>query len=211
VVNEQALRLRLVPELGGVRLSDLRRADVQALVDRLLRDGHEPATIRNTLLPLRAICRRAVARGEIAINPTTGLELPAVRGRRERFASPQEAETLLNALSRERALWATAFYAGLRLGELQALEWGAVDLQRAIIRVEWGWDPRVGRVAQKSSAGERVVPIASVLMRHLRELRETGGRAGVRSRGRAGVRAVVGRSACCLSVGGGGAPSNRAA
>jgi hypothetical protein len=30
---EQALRLRLVPELGGVRLGDLRRADVQALVD----------------------------------------------------------------------------------------------------------------------------------------------------------------------------------
>jgi hypothetical protein len=29
---EQALRLRLVPELGGVRLGDLRRADVQALV-----------------------------------------------------------------------------------------------------------------------------------------------------------------------------------
>jgi integrase len=173
---EQALRLRLVPALGGVRLGDLRRADVQALVDRLLRDGHEPATIRNTLLPLRAICRRAVARGEIGINPTTGLELPAVRGRRERFASPQEAETLLNALGRDRALWATAFYAGLRLGELQALEWGAVDLERAIIRVEWGWDPRVGRVAPKSSAGKRVVPIASVLMRHLRGQRETGGR-----------------------------------
>jgi len=81
-----------VPALGGVRLGDLRRADVQALVDRLLRAGHEPATIRNTLLPLRAICRRAVARGEIAINPTTGLELPAVRGRRDRIASPQEAE-----------------------------------------------------------------------------------------------------------------------
>src|SRR5918998_1119005 len=78
---EQALRLRLVPALGGVRLGGLQRADVQALVDRLLRDGHEPATIRNTLLPLRAICRRAVARGEIAINPTTGLELPSVPGR----------------------------------------------------------------------------------------------------------------------------------
>jgi integrase len=168
---EQALRLRLVPELGGVRLGDLRRADVQALVDRLLRDGHEPATIRNTLLPLRAICRRAIARGEIAINPTTGLELPAVRGRRDRIASPREAEQLLDALQRDRALWATAFYAGLRLGELQALDWSAVDLEQAVIRVQAGWDPRAGLVAPKSAAGRRVVPIASVLLRHLRELR----------------------------------------
>jgi integrase len=171
---EQALRLRLVPELGGVRLGDLRRADVQALVDRLLRDSHEPATIRNTLLPLRAICRRAIARGEIAINPTTGLELPAVRGRRDRIASPPEAEQLLDALQRDRALWATAFYAGLRLGELQALDWSAVDLEQAVIRVQASWDPRAGLVAPKSAAGRRVVPIASVLLRHLRELQIIG-------------------------------------
>lgn len=172
---EQALRLRLVPALGGMRLGELRRADVQALVDALLRDGHEPATIRNTLLPLRAICRRAVARGEIAINPTTGLELPAVRGRRDRIASPQEAEQLLNALRRDRALWATAFYAGLRLGELQALDWNAVDLDGSVIRVKASWDPRAGLVAPKSAAGRRVVPIASVLLRHLRELQNAGG------------------------------------
>src|SRR4051794_18829609 len=83
---ELALRLRLLPELGGVRLGDLRRGDVQRLVDRLLEDGYGPSTIRNTLLPLRVICRRALARGEIVMNPTIGLELPAVRGRRDRIA-----------------------------------------------------------------------------------------------------------------------------
>ena len=92
---ETSMRLRLLPKLGGVRMGELRRADAQRLVDELLRDGHEPSTIRNTLPPQRAICRRAIARGEIAENPTTALVLPAVRGSRDRIASPAEAAQLL--------------------------------------------------------------------------------------------------------------------
>jgi hypothetical protein len=62
-------------------------------------------------MPLRAIYRRAVGRGEVTVNPTTGVELPAVRSRRDRIASPAEAATLLAAIpTRDRALWATAMY-----------------------------------------------------------------------------------------------------
>ena len=82
-------------------------------------------------MPLRAIYRRALARGEVTVNPTTGPELPAVRGRRDRIASPIEAADLIAALPEiDRALWATAMYAGLRRGELMAMRWEDVDLQK---------------------------------------------------------------------------------
>ncbi len=56
-------------------------------------------------MPLRAIFRRALARGDVAVNPTSGLELPAVRGKRDRIVAPKEADALLAALSeRDRAL-----------------------------------------------------------------------------------------------------------
>jgi hypothetical protein len=49
------------------------------------------------------------------VNPTSGIQLPAVRGRRERIASPAEAQQLIAALPpSDRALCATAMYAGLR-------------------------------------------------------------------------------------------------
>jgi integrase len=160
---EQALRLRLIPEFGPISVSTIGRGDLQGFVDRLMAEGHDPSTIRNTLLPLRAIFRRALARGEIGVNPTTGLELPAVRGTRDRIASPQEAVELLAAVEQDRALWATAMYAGLRLGELRALQWDAIDLDRNVIRVTWSWDPREGLVTPKSRAGLRVVPIPAVL------------------------------------------------
>ena len=45
---EQALRLRVLPELGAARLTDIRRAELQALIDRLLSAGHDPSTIRRS-------------------------------------------------------------------------------------------------------------------------------------------------------------------
>jgi integrase len=129
----------------------------------------DPSTIRNTFLPLRAIYRRAAARGEVAINPTAGLTLPSVRGRRDRIASPVEAAALLATLEgeRDRAVWATALYAGLRLGELLALRGEDVDLQAGVIRVERSWDKREGVIEPKSRAGRRKVPIVAALRAHL--------------------------------------------
>ena len=147
---EQALRDRSLPDLGAARLSEIRRADVQDLADRLLAKGLDASTIRNALMPLRAIFRRAVARGEVGVNPTTGIELPAVRGRRDRIASPSEASALLAALPEgDRALWATAMYAGLRRGELLALRWEDVDLASGVIRVERSWDVKAGAIEPK--------------------------------------------------------------
>lgn len=175
---ESALRMRVLPEIGGRKLTDLTRLDLQDLADRLLASGLDPSTVRNALMPVRAICRRAVARGELAVNPTTGVELPAVRGRRERFASAEEAEALIEALPQtDRALWAAAFFAGLRRGELQALRWENVDLAGGTIRVERAWDEKSRVfVTPKSRAGRRSVPIPAVLRHHLSELKLASGR-----------------------------------
>ena len=114
-------------------------------------EGLQPSTIRNALMPLRAIYRYALALDEVAVNPTTGIQLPAVRGRRERIAPPDEAARLIAVLpDTDRAIWATAMYAGLRAGELQALRAELVDLDANVIRVQWSWDPKAGRVAQRA-------------------------------------------------------------
>jgi integrase len=176
---EQALRTRILPALGDKQLSEIRRSDLQRLVNRLMADGLSPSSIRNALMPLRAIYRHALALDEVAVNPTTGVQLPAVRGRRERIASPAEAASLIAALPKQdRALWATALYAGLRSGELQALADELVDLDKNVIRVHWSWDPKAGRVAPKSRAVRRTVPVARALRLHLLEHQLARGRRG---------------------------------
>ena len=165
---EHALRAYVFPDLGGLKLNELTRPDVQALVDRVCEQGRSPSTVRNSILPLRAMCRRALARGEIVDNPTRGVELPAVRGKRERIAAPREAAALLAALlPTDRALWATAMYAGLRRGELQALRWADVDANAGVIRVRRSWDREAGELEPKSTAGSRNVPIPATLAAYL--------------------------------------------
>lgn len=163
---------KLLPELGHLRLTALTQNHVQDTVDRLVAAGFAPSSVRNTILPLRVIYRRAVARGEVAVNPTLKLSLPAVRGRPERVARPEEASALLNALTEgDRALWATALFAGLRRGELLALDWEQVDFERRLIRIERSWDRAAGVIDPKSRAGRRRVPMPTTLRGMLLEHR----------------------------------------
>ena len=53
------MRLRILPDLGAVKLSEVNRVNLQDIVDKMLAAGNDPSTIRNALLPLRAIFRRA--------------------------------------------------------------------------------------------------------------------------------------------------------
>jgi integrase len=173
---EASLTRHVLPALGGHRLEAIDRLMLHPYVDTLVAEGLDPSTIRNTLMPLRVIYRRAVSRGVLAINPVEGVELPAVRGRRERIASPDEADTLVAALpAHDRPIWATAIYSGLRAGELQALAWDCVDLATGIIRVERAWDPKSKvYVSPKSRAGRRKVPVLGVLRDILLDLRMAG-------------------------------------
>jgi integrase len=170
----QALDDVLLPALGPKRLSEIRRGELHRLVQRLTREGRKPSTVRNVLLPLRAIFRDAMAAEVVHWNPCTGLALPVERGRRERVIAPGEATVMLATLAdRDRALWATAMYAGLRRGELMALRWAEVDLMAGRLRVERSYDP-VARTfgPPKSRAGLRVIPVPAVLRDQLQAHRD---------------------------------------
>jgi integrase len=174
---EKGLRLFVYPALGDARVSDLQVRDVQDLVDELDAAGVAPATIQTAVTPLRAIFGRALSRGEVSVNPTQGLRLPAVRSGKKRIASPEDAQRLLDALElADRALWATAFYGGLRRGELQALRWEDVDLANGVVHVRRSWDLVEGEVGPKSVKGRRRVPISAVLRSYLVEHKLASGR-----------------------------------
>jgi integrase len=197
---ESDLRLHVFPAIGAVRLSELRRRDVQAMVDRLrsrpqhhqqCRAAHSdgPCTctpkplsgskVRGVVTSLKVVLRRPLKDDELAHNPTERLELPPPAGTRDRAASAIEAAELIDALPKsERALWATALYAGLRRGELQALRFEDVDLAKGTIRVARAWDRQAGEIDPKSAKGKRTVPIAPVLLDYLAEHKAATGRSG---------------------------------
>jgi integrase len=167
------------PELGHFKLSELRREDVQAMVDRLGVRGVSPGTARKILTPLKAFYRHRITRHRHPFNPTTMVETGPSGGRRTRAADAVEAAELIAALPPEdRALWATAAYGGLRLGELRALRWSDISFANGEIHVHRGWDAKEGEIEPKSRKGTRDVPILALLRDLLSEQRARTGRDG---------------------------------
>jgi integrase len=75
-------------------------------------------------------------------------------------------------------LWATAFYAGLRRGELRGLRCDDVDTDARVIYVRRGWDDVEGAIDPKSRKGMRTVPMGGELRQLLLEHIARTGRRG---------------------------------
>ncbi len=172
----QALEDHVLPALGGRRMNAITTSDLQALVDRWSAEDQSPSTIRNSIKPLQALYRRARAREGLAVNPTRDLELPAPNPKEVEIVAPDVAAQLLDVLpAGDRALWATALYAGLRYGELRALRWSGVDLAGGSIRVTESWDPKAGAIAPKTKNSQRTTPLPGLLRDCLMEARMAAG------------------------------------
>ena len=177
------LRLHLVPSLGTKVMMEIARADLQRLISNWLAEGLSPSKIRSIVNAARVLWRDLdllIGRDDpLLIDPTRGLRLPASTGRRERIATPDEARRLLEALQLgDRALWATAIYAGLRHGELRALQARDIDLERRRIDVQRGWDQYEGEIEPKSKKGTRptiiTTPLQHLLAKHIRDTGRKG-------------------------------------
>lgn len=116
------------------------------------------ASINRTVTVLAGVLETAVEHGRLPANPARGKRrrLKAAKPRRTWLAL-DEVRSLLDASPLHRALLATLILAGLRVGELCALRWRAVDLARGTLTVE----------ESKTDAGEgRVIDLSP-------DLRET--------------------------------------
>jgi integrase len=183
---EIAFHSRVIPVFGRDPMAAITRPRLQQWVRTLLADGLSASTVRNTLAALQVLYRHALYGGEVQVNPTLGLKMPAMERREPRFVPPAEAAALIEALTPEDgAIYATAFYAGLRRGELWALRWGDVDFDARVIRVRRNEDVVEGEVDPKSTSGRRAVPLIRNLALVLAEQRK-------RSRGNASDRVFSG-------------------
>jgi integrase len=179
---EADLRLHLVPSWGDRRVVEITRSELQHAVGNWLNAGLSPSKVRSIVNAARVLFRDfgLLAEGDSQlVDPTHGLRLPAEPRRSERIATSAEARRLIQALQpRDRALWATAMYAGLRYGELRALQVRDIDLARRRIHVQRGWDQYEGEIGPKSEKGTRSTIITHslqvLLAQHLQRTSRSG-------------------------------------
>lgn len=104
--------------------------------------GYVPASIARRLSEVRACCTFLVREGLLASNPLAGVASPRQPRRQPRVLSYDEVLALLRAPDtstpqgqRDRAILELLYASGIRLGELEGLDLGGVDLARRELRV----------------------------------------------------------------------------
>jgi integrase len=126
----------LRPQFGKKALNEIRRDDIKALINHLISEDLSRNTIRNALCVIRSLFNYAIEEGFVEFNPAARL------GRFTRSAKTPETKGIaLTTMEVQQFLKAAqeifpdyhpllmmAVRAGLRRGELVALQWGDVQL-----------------------------------------------------------------------------------
>ena len=172
--HERIIRVHLVPAVGSRKLDAISSEDVQRLKGQLA--SKAPKTINNILTVLSTLLKKAVEWGVIERMPCTIKQLHVPRGSTA-FYDFGEYNRLVEAAKATdgRAYLITLLggEAGLRSGEMVALEWGDVDLTTGQLCVERSaWK---GQVAAPKGGRLRHVPLTVRLAAALREFRHLRG------------------------------------
>ena len=128
------------PVIGNVPLKDLKPFAIEKIKKNILGAGKAPRTLQYVLATLRQAWNTARLNGlVVSDSPTKQIKIPKVDNKRVRFLSYEEAGTLLIALQEADTLThdlaLLSLNCGLRFGEIAALKWGHIDIDRGIIEV----------------------------------------------------------------------------
>ncbi len=134
---EVHVRLHLKPAIGKIPLDRLEPMHIQDLIDRKVKDGLAPKTVRYMHGTLRTALNHAMRWNYLVRNPAAVVEGPRVRQQEIQPLTREEAQRFLAAIRGDRleALYTVALTMGLRQGEALGLRWRDVDLELGNFRI----------------------------------------------------------------------------
>jgi integrase len=134
---ESDVRTHLIPLLGGHAIDRLETQHVEAMFSAMTRAGAAPGTVQHVKRTLNAALNEAAARGLIVRNPVTRASAPRLPEAEIEPLTIEDAKRVLDAAMHEPngAAFVLALSLGLRRGEVLALSWDAVDLDRATMTI----------------------------------------------------------------------------
>jgi integrase len=160
---------RLVRDMGALRLEDVTTELLEQWKAGLSVSNR---TVAKYLVILHGIFKRAMKVWGLPRNPAASVERPRFRVSDDLDAfSPEEVWALARSAGSEQdsAMFLTAAFTGLRLGELLALEWRDVDFASEAIRVRRSYNVH-GGVGSPKSGKVRSVPMVPDVARALAAL-----------------------------------------
>ena len=175
----------LAPELGALPITKLAPAHIQMAYGKWAlggrRDGKSgglsPQTRRHIHRVLRTALSRALEQQVIARNPADAFKklLPKVERREMKTLTAEQSVLLLEAIAHSRVYWPVllALATGMRRGEVLAVRWKNVDLERGTLRVVESLEQTKTSIQFKAPKNDRhrVITLPAYAVDDLRRLK----------------------------------------
>jgi integrase len=171
--KKTVLSVHLIPLLGDKRLDQITTEDVQQLKAAL---GHRAAKTVNNVLTVLSVMLRTAVEWDVITRVPCAIKLLQTTKTAASFYDFDEYEKLVEVARSDSQAYLVALLggeAGLRCGEMMALEWTDVDLtkrQLCVARSEWK-----GHVTAPKGGRLRYVPLTKRLTEALRQARHLRG------------------------------------
>ena len=177
---EYLIRVHINPALGLIPLKELQPSQIQKFYNTKNKTL-SPSTVRHMHIVINQALDQALKEGKIIRNPAKATKPPKIEKKEARYLTPEQLAGFLESITDDR--WYPAFIvdlnSGMRLGELCALKWSNVDLQKGTLTVK----EAVSRINKngkwvfhvhppKSKKGIRTIPLPSSAVEELKRLKK---------------------------------------
>jgi integrase len=124
----------ILPRWATTRLADVTHGDIQKWITALS-TTRAPSTVRQVHLALRGILAFAVRDGRLAKNPSEGVRLPRLVGKRRAYLTPAQVRAIAEACGDYGDVVLTLAFTGIRWGEMAALKVESLQMLEKRINV----------------------------------------------------------------------------
>lgn len=135
---DQLYRLYISPNIGCIKLKDLRAEHIQRLYNQLLEKDIGVHTVRKIHALLHCTLKHAVKIGSINLNPASFVDPPRKPTQEVAIFTESQVSQMLVAAKGNRweALYHLAIVTGMRESELLGLRWTDLDWVQHFLKVE---------------------------------------------------------------------------
>lgn len=170
--RDKVLRKHTIDEWGPKLIDEIKTPDILALLNKNFSENAESHK-KFFVKCVRSVFEFALNQGHVGRNPTPLLKFK-VNDKIRSVLDENQIVTLLRRAQEVNWEWyphyAVAVYTGMRNGEIYALSWDKVDLEKRLIRVDLSWSDKGGFKSTKSG-DDRILEIPMPLVPVLQELK----------------------------------------